>query len=267
MENINNIIDDMIVKERRVLRRGMKNSQHRPSGRLRADLSKNNIYRSIKNGDKWKAISYNDNRAAAQRKYMMARAMCQSASENIDALSRCREILKDFTPTNADDLNRSLSAAYRLESDDPIFKELGFDVPGIWMNEDYPHNELYEEDKVHTTASGVKVRSRAEVIIANELTTLRKNFLYEKELVINGIPYYPDFTILLPETNEIRYIEHFGMMDNPKYANHFLVKNSAYISAGIMPYHDILYTFDGKGHSLNAQEIHELLCWFFGIPV
>lgn len=64
------------------------------------------------------------------------------------------------------------------------------------------------------------VRSKAELYIMNRLLAVRHfDVYYERPLTARGQTRYPDFTIRNKRTNTVFYWEHFGMTDNPAYAD------------------------------------------------
>lgn len=68
------------------------------------------------------------------------------------------------------------------------------------------------------TKKGETVRSKSEILIANLLCDMNIPYRYEAELILNGITYHPDFTILDLKRRREVYHEHLGMMDRPDYA-------------------------------------------------
>ena len=66
------------------------------------------------------------------------------------------------------------------------------------------------------------MRSKSEAMIAMNLYVQKIPYRYECELKLGSITLFPDFTIRHPETGEIFYWEHFGMMDKSEY-----VKNAS----------------------------------------
>lgn len=99
--------------------------------------------------------------------------------------------------------------------------------------------------RVVTTLSGLNVRTRSEKRIADFLYKKGIVFEYEKELMLNGRKYIPDF--YLPELN--LYVEFFGWSHIPDYQNKVEEKMSAYKENSI----DCIYLFH-KG-SKNLEEI------------
>lgn len=73
--------------------------------------------------------------------------------------------------------------------------------------------------RIHETLSGIMVRSKSEVIIANILFERGIKFKYEQLLKAGGKVFSPDFTI---ESNNATYFwEHLGMLDHKDYRRHW----------------------------------------------
>lgn len=92
------------------------------------------------------------------------------------------------------------------------------------LNEMFQSSTKRPEGKRFSTISGVMVRSKSEVEIANLLYTLEIPFVYEPVIIINGIEITPDFIFMIPGTGTIYMWEHFGMMDDPDYSRTSLHK-------------------------------------------
>lgn len=93
-------------------------------------------------------------------------------------------------------------------------------------------NSYYAEQRIHISSKGERVRSRAEVILANSLASCRIPYRYEKQLTIGKHHYYPDFTVINPLSGKTAYIEYCGI-DTPEYEDHLQRKLHAYYEAGI----------------------------------
>lgn len=85
--------------------------------------------------------------------------------------------------------------------------------------------------KVHPTSVGIFVRSKGEVIIANELTHKKLKWIYEKEINIKNIRMLPDFTIIL-DGKEF-YWEHFGIWNDADYRKNAEEKINKYKELGL----------------------------------
>ncbi len=85
----------------------------------------------------------------------------------------------------------------------------------------------YEEYKVIATLEDYFVRSKSEALIANALHKSGLDFSYEKPLFAqDGTMYVPDFTVIFQGNNY--YWEHWGLLDQQRYAEHTAVKKAWY---------------------------------------
>lgn len=133
-----------------------------------------------------------------------------------------------------------------LERKYPQFKEQTFD--------------LVEEGKGYLTSKGDYVRSKAEVIIANELYQANIFYVYEKPLVLEGCKYtfLPDFTIQTPKMGKIVYWEHCGLMDDDKYRSKWDWKKNLYAQHGIAEWnHNLIMTYETKKEPLRVELVRE----------
>ena len=128
-----------------------------------------------------------------------------------------------------------------------------------WNEEVYEQNSAYSEGLRYETDQGDIVRSKSEVIIANILYQHRKYILYKYErplkLQVNGHErvVYPDFSIMNLRTGKVMYWEHFGLMDDPHYANDCVWKVNTYTMNNLKLGRDVIFTFES---SMKPLEIH-----------
>ena len=121
-----------------------------------------------------------------------------------------------------------------------------------WNAEVYVSNPAMPEHLRYETEQGEFVRSKSEMIIANLLYQHRNTILYKYErplqVITSGKPrtIYPDFTILNIHTGKITYLEHAGMMDDPKYANDYVRKVNTYMENNLLPGLDVLFTYESQ---------------------
>ena len=132
-----------------------------------------------------------------------------------------------------------------------------------WMYAPYEKNPLYPEQRNIKTLSGQNVRSKSESLIAMKLTEFQVPFRYEAKLYLEDRIYYPDFTLRHPETGNLFYWEHFGMMDNPAYTEKAFAKIGTYIRHEIFPFTNLLMTFESKANPLDIEQIEELIRYYF----
>ena len=94
--------------------------------------------------------------------------------------------------------------------------------------------------------NGIYYRSAAEREIAIFYTEMGIPFKYEPEMTIMGVPgfIYPDFIIYIPELDNCKIHEHFGMKDSAQYLKLTNVKYGNYTNAGLIPELDVIFTHD-----------------------
>ena len=79
-----------------------------------------------------------------------------------------------------------------------------------WLSEKYYGKGFADTEPEFYTDKGERVRSKSEILIANELNRAGIPYKYEKPIYIMGIGnVYIDFTLLIEETREIKYLENF----------------------------------------------------------
>ena len=113
---------------------------------------------------------------------------------------------------------------------------------------------FYAEHLIHRTSTGVMVRSKSEVIIADTLTRLGVSYEYEKKLSTTDDPSdfrLPDFTVSFE--GDTYYWEHLGMLTVPSYREQWDRKRQWYETNG---YWDrVITSEDGPDGGIDASEI------------
>ena len=112
----------------------------------------------------------------------------------------------------------------------------------------------FVEGLIHKTLSGVIVRSKSEVIIADDLFRAGIQFEYEKQIEENGHRCIPDFTIEDASGDTIIW-EHLGLLDNPSYKASWNKKLAFYNSIGFFEGVNLFTTCDHEGGSIDSNEI------------
>ena len=72
---------------------------------------------------------------------------------------------------------------------------------------------------------------------------------------IDGAWYFPDFQLLHPETYELIFIEHLGMMDNADYVKSNMTKICKYAQNGLVPEKNFFFTWETSENPLTPQDI------------
>ncbi|WP_033153277.1 hypothetical protein [Pseudobutyrivibrio ruminis] len=79
---------------------------------------------------------------------------------------------------------------------------------------------------------------------------------------IDDATFAPDFTILHPQTGQIMYWEHFGLMEDEKYLNDFSHKIMCYAKNQIYLGENLIATFETSDCPLDYQSINNKIKQF-----
>lgn len=132
-----------------------------------------------------------------------------------------------------------------------------------WATSNFNSNPRHPEHLIHKTISGNIVRSKSEALIDIALYMNKIPFRYECALQLGETIVYPDFTIKHPITGKLYYWEHFGKMDNPKYAQNCIYKLHNYTSHGILPGIHLITTYESKEKPLTSEKIKNTITEYF----
>lgn len=131
---------------------------------------------------------------------------------------------------------------------------------------------FYEKYLIHLTRAGFLVRSKSEVIIANELDYARERrgirYEYEEELPATdgGTPRYPDFTVHDEIRGRSYYWEHLGMLRDDRYRDAWQAKKEWYSANGVAVWQagsnepkQLIVTADGDAGEIDAQRVADIV--------
>ena len=131
-----------------------------------------------------------------------------------------------------------------------------------WRNEVQRIDDYHPEDLKQTDADGIKRRSKNEIYIASRLDHYEIIYRSDCPTGIPGLKWAPDFTILRVRDHKKLYWEHFGMMGDPAYRARNKVKLQDYEDAGIVPWDNLIITYDMDGGDMRADIIEaNIKCW------
>lgn len=129
-----------------------------------------------------------------------------------------------------------------------------------WQEEIYQGKEFYEDTPELYTLKGERVRSKSELIIADMLSKEGVPYRYEYPLYLRGVGrIYPDFTVLNIKKREAMFWEHFGMMDDPTYAEAAVKKIATYEQNGIFPGENLILTYETRKNPINQKVVMSLI--------
>lgn len=114
---------------------------------------------------------------------------------------------------------------------------------------------------------GEPVRSKSEVIIADNLSAENIAYAYEQRPIgKDGIERYPDFTIEDSESGITYYWEHLGMLGNKDYRERWQRKLEWYRQQDISPIEEgggkngvLITTFDTEEGGIKSDEVADLV--------
>ena len=113
-----------------------------------------------------------------------------------------------------------------------------------WQFEPYAKKTDHLEELKIQTLRGEKVRSKSEALIANLLYMIPLPYQYEREWILLGEIAHPDFTIRHPKTGILYPLEHFGMMDTPRYKRRALHRIEQFAGTGYYPNINFFVSFE-----------------------
>ena len=129
-----------------------------------------------------------------------------------------------------------------------------------WMSAEYEKKEFRESDVEYFTGSGIRVRSKTELIIAEMLEKRDIPFYYERPLFLTGYGrIYPDFTVLNNKRRKTLYWEHMGMMDDEGYREYALERINHYIMNGYYPGIDLILTHETSARPIRTQVLEKVI--------
>lgn len=218
------------------------------------------------------------------QKYYYLRKVIPRLEKNLRALRRLERV---YQTTDPNEMRGEFPFAYQFE-EGAIFREAGVIDVRAWEevlekrrrggrykdrlkpgNEKTaesqlpPSNAFHPEQLRHTTACGIRVRSKSEVILSNAYFARSIPQEYEKEHRINGVLLRPDFTLWSAKDHREIIWEHFGLMNDSVYREQAVWKIGQYMKAGFYPGDNLIMTFDDADGNIDSLTIERILdVWF-----
>ena len=133
-----------------------------------------------------------------------------------------------------------------------------------WKKEDYPKNtDYYSEQLIHQVSPDLFVRSKSELMIAEEYRQSGIPFRYEMRIGEGRGSLLCDFVLLNPKTMETLYHEHFGLMDDPEYARAAASKIEKYAAKGIYLGINLIVPTETAQHPVTRDVIRRTIRHYF----
>ena len=118
-------------------------------------------------------------------------------------------------------------------------------------------DRYYAEHLIHRTRTGIMVRSKSEVIVADILTSPGISYEYEQKLASKDDPNdfkLPDFTVSYE--GDTFYWEHLGLLSVPSYREAWKRKQEWYEDNGFLDW--VITSEDGPDSSIDAAAIERI---------
>lgn len=187
--------------------------------------------------------------AIAQRDYNKDAA--EALKKQIAVIDR---FLADYRPSALDATYTELHPGRRVLVA-PVH-EPDEDFIAAWLHHPYTGKPFEINAPEFYTGTGVRVRSKSEVIIADALSRAGIPFRYEFPTSIGGWgTLYPDFTCLDKRSHTEVIWEHFGMMSNHDYADVAIQKILRYNENGYVLGRNFIATFETAETPLNLKQV------------
>lgn len=137
-----------------------------------------------------------------------------------------------------------------------------------WLDVKWGGLPFQPDATVYTSMTGVQVRSKSEVLIADALARRGIPYRYEYPLSLrrqqshDTITLHPDFLCLNLRTRQEFYWEHFGLMDSPEYAQNATTKLHLYAENKIHPGKNLIITMETQSSPLTPSIIEQEIMSF-----
>ncbi|MCR5499216.1 MAG: hypothetical protein K6F31_02335 [Acetatifactor sp.] len=143
-----------------------------------------------------------------------------------------------------------------LPSDDMFIEQ--------WMEEHPGNKNPFPEAGSYLTERGETVRSKSEKILADLFHSMDIPYQYEPLLELQGyLTVYPDFVLLNVKNRKTYYWEHFGLTDDPEYAQKAFRKLEMYEANGLFVGKNLITSMESTDHPLNIKTVKEKISQYF----
>lgn len=230
--------------------RFLKEFENLPEGRLsiRPGSKKGQIYYMWRVGEKRIGITGNDEliHKLARKRYL--EVAIKTIEKNILYLETFMDHYKDI---DYQDVLNELPPEHR--------RILNYEASRwahektVWQTSSYRQSTYKPNEKCHVTTNGLHVRSKSELIIAEIMDIYNLAYRYEEMIDIRNRSYAPDFTILTKKG--LVWWEHCGLVNDSHYMHNHNWKMNIYRSVGIVPWKNLIVTYEGEDGYLDTRII------------
>lgn len=136
----------------------------------------------------------------------------------------------------------------------------GIQSDEAWADDYERQKDFYQDQLTRVSASGIPMRSDGELYIASRLDHHGIPYRYEDSIPHPDVSRIPDFTIRRPRDGKIIYWEHIGMTGDEDYMGRNEGKFVEYENAEIVPWDNLIVTYNMKSGGFDAKIIEAMIC-------
>lgn len=175
-------------------------------------------------------------RRLCRKKYLLTRK--KQLENNLSIVS---QVVERFDVATPKETIESFSKSYQGLTESYFFHS----SINEWLEEPYKKNPYPVEGGGNFFSNnGTALRSKSEVLIANQLEKYNIPYRYDSAFTLGGQTKYPDFVIKKPYTGETIIWEHFGALHQPGYEQKMNEKMELYMKHGYIPFENLIYTLE-----------------------
>ena len=179
-------------------------------------------------------------------------------------IKELKDFLKAYKEKCSDSVYQKLASTRRevvtpITLDDEAYA-------AAWFKVEYRRKKIPEDAPQLYTENNEQVRSKSEVIIANTLKAAGVPYRYEFPLLVDRnsadadfCQFHPDFYCLNLRTRKEFAWEHFGMMDDPDYAERATEKLELYAENDFFPGKNLIITMETSAKPLSSKLLKSLI--------
>lgn len=255
---MNVIANELVILERELKEAREYLRNHRPIRARRAKTPEGMKLYLVNNDngkEKRERIQFTDKRAKSFFVQQIFIARSKRLQRNVE---RLRKYLKYSEDASFEKIFAELQENYEIKNRNYLIEALqecrGAKASGVTAFKANESENFRQEGKIHISSSGKIYRSKSELSIEAELIKYNVDYNYESKIYCANKLYRPDFTITRNDGSVVIW-EHFGMVNDDEYVEKMLVKYVDYVRQGIVPWDNLVVTFDKKNGGLDVEEI------------
>lgn len=238
----------------------LKEMRHLPEGDLKCteqDGNRRYYQRIPATGNRKKEHRYGVKKKPQLLKDLVRKEYVKKALKIIERdIKTLETAVKKYQPVDENSVMETFVAKYP-ELSDCIYNGV-FDEEK-WKKRFSRIEKYHPENLKHTALDGTNSRSKNEIYIASRLDHHGLTYRWDTPTGIPGLYRVPDFTIRRKRDGKIIYWEHMGMMYDLESRIDNKNKLEEYEKAGIVPWDNLILTYDTRNGGLRANLIEAMI--------